>query len=76
MKKGKKDINKVMYFQNLLYIFEIIHIKLINRHQDFLLASYFGIKKTEKLVTQNYYWLMFHQNVKAYVRGFDFDLVL
>lgn len=47
MKESWKDINKVLHFQVLPYIHEIIRIKLISWHRNNLLASHFKIEKTE-----------------------------
>lgn len=38
-------------------------IKLINKHHNSFLAKDFAIKKTEKVITQNYYWIFFCNNV-------------
>ena len=45
-----EDINKVLHH---LFLFKIIRIELISRHHDNLLAGYFGIKKTKKLIVEN-----------------------
>lgn len=55
MKKGQKDVDKVLHFQGVLYIPKTIYTKVINRHYDNLLADYFRIEKTSELVTQKYY---------------------
>ena len=41
-----KNIEKVFYYQSLLYVPKIICSKLINKYYDNLLASHFGIEKT------------------------------
>lgn len=46
LSKDWKNIKKVFYYQNLLYILKIIHTELINWYYDNQLTRYFGIKKT------------------------------
>lgn len=53
IKKSCNNINKMLYFQDLLYILEIIYIKLINQYYNNLLASYFKIKKLKNQLLQN-----------------------
>lgn len=42
---------------------------IINCHYDNLLANHFRIKKMKELVMRKYLWLIFHQDVEAYVKG-------
>ena len=53
-----------------------IRIELINCHHNDPLASYFGIKKTHKLLAWKYHWPTLWHNVKAYVKGCDMCLAL
>lgn len=46
LKNGWEDIERLLYYQNFLYILEIICINLINRYNNDSLAGYFDIKKT------------------------------
>ncbi len=55
---------------------EIVITKLISRHHDDSLASYFGINKTRELIAQKYYWLTFYHDVEAYLTGCDVCLAL
>lgn len=41
-----KNIDGVLYYQELLFIPKVIQTKLINCHYDKLLAGHFGINKT------------------------------
>ncbi len=41
-----KDIEQVLYYQNLLYIPKVICSELINRYHDNPLIGYFSIEKT------------------------------
>lgn len=52
---GWEDIERILHYQNLLYILTIILTELINYHYNNLLARYFEIKKTYKLIAQKYY---------------------
>ena len=77
MKDGwKKNEDGVLCHQSLLYMPEIVRTKLISRYHDYLLTSYFGINKTQKLITQKYYWPIFCRDVEAYLIGCDICLTL
>ncbi len=69
--KSWENIKQVLHYQGLPYIPKVIHLKLISRHYNDLLAGHFGIEKTRKLIAKKYYWPMLQQNVKAYVMGCD-----
>ena len=43
--KGWKDIEEVLYYQDLPYVLKVIHLELISRHHNNLLANHFGIEK-------------------------------
>ncbi len=46
LSEGWDNIEEVFHYQSLLYIPKIIYSKLISKHHDNPLASYFGIKET------------------------------
>ncbi len=71
LKKSWKEIEEVLHYQSLPHMPEIVRIKLINRHQNDLLAGHFGIDKTRELIAQKYYWPTFCCNIKAYVIGYN-----
>ena len=64
-----KDVDRVLDYQGLPFIPEVIQTKPISQHHDNLLASHFGIKKTRELVSKKYYWPSLRKNVEAYVKG-------
>ena len=49
------NINKVLHYQGLSYIPEIIRTEIISRYHNDPLAGHFSIKKTRELVSQKYY---------------------
>lgn len=55
---------------------KIIWSKVINCHHNDPLASHFGIHKTRKLIARKYFWLIFCQDVEAYVKGCNVCLAL
>lgn len=61
-------MKNIFYYQNLLYIFEIICYKIINSYYNNPLADHFGIKKTKKFIASKYFWLIIHQDIKAYIK--------
>ena len=66
-----KDSNKILHYQGLSYIFEIIRTKLISKHNNNALAGHFSIKKTQELVAKKYYWEIIRHDVEVYVRESD-----
>ncbi len=66
--EGWEDIEQVLYYQSLLYIPKVIYSELISRYHNDLLAGYFGIEKTCKLIARKYYWPTLRQVVETYVR--------
>lgn len=48
---------------------EMIRTEMISQQHDDLLAGYFGINKTRKLVARKYYWKTLFQDVKSYIQG-------
>ena len=58
LKKGLNeyvDVDGVLHHQELPFVPKIFLIKLISRHQNNLLAGYFGINKTRKLIGRKYF---------------------
>lgn len=54
LKDGWEEINWILYYQNLLYILEIICIELISCYYKNLLPNHFEIEKTRKLIARKY----------------------
>lgn len=69
-----KNIKDIFYYQNLLYISNIIYFEIINHNYNNPLANYFRIKKTKKLVAKNYFWPTFCQNIETYIKDYDICL--
>ena len=69
-----KDVERVLQYQELSYVPEIICSKVISRYHDDLLAEHFGIDKTRELVSRKYYWPSLKRDVKTYVRECDIFL--
>ncbi len=71
LKKGWEEIEEVLYHHGLPYVLEIVKTELISKHHDDLLASHFGIDKTQELIAQKYCWLTLYRDVEAYITGCD-----
>ena len=69
--EGWEDVERVLQYQGLPYVPEIIRSKVISRHHDDPLAGHFGIDKTRELVNRKYYWPSLRRDVESYVRGCD-----
>ena len=71
MTNSYKEIVEIFYHQKLFFIPKAIQTELISHYYNNLLAGYFGIKKTYKLLAQKYYLPTFCHNVKAHVKSYD-----
>ena len=74
MKNSYKEADKVLHYQELLFVLEVIQTKLISRHHNKPLASHFGINKTKKLIGRKYYWPDLRKDIEAYVKDCDICL--
>ncbi len=74
--EGWEDIEEVFYYQGLPYVSKVICSELISSHHDNPLAGYFGIKKTQELITRKYYRLILQRDVEAYIKGCNICLTL
>ena len=70
-RKDYKEVNGVLYHQDLPFVPKAIQIELISRHDDNLLAGHFGIKKICKLLARKYFWPFLRHNVETYVKDCD-----
>ena len=71
LKKGWAEVDRVLHFQGLLYLPEIIRIEKISKYYDNPLARYFGTKKTRKLLARKYDSPTLQADINAYVKGYD-----
>lgn len=55
LSEGWKDVEEVLYPQNLSYISKIIYSKLIYYYYNNPLAGHFEIDKKQELITRKYY---------------------
>lgn len=74
--KSQEDVKSILYHQILLYILEIICFEITSHYHNNLLAGYFQIKKKRKLVARKYFWAIFYQDIKTFVRDYNFFLTL
>ena len=74
--KGWEDIKKMLQYQELPYVPEIIRSEVISHHHVDFLAGYFSINKTRELVGRKYYELSLRRDVESYIRGCDVFLTL
>ena len=71
---GYKKVNRVLHHQRLLFLLEVVQIKLISQYYDDSSAGYFCINKTRELIGQKYYWLSLRKDVVDYVKGCNVGL--
>ena len=72
--RGYKKVDRMLHYWDLSFVPKAIRIELISRHHDNLLAGYFSLKKTRKLLAWKYFWSFLQHNVKAYVKGCNASL--
>lgn len=51
LKEGWKDIDRILYYQGLPFVPNVIKIELINQYYNNLLAMHFDIDKTKELIS-------------------------
>ena len=71
-----EDLKRVFQYDSLPFVPDIIRSKVISRHHNNLLVIYFGINKTQELISWKYYWLGIKKDVKFYIKGCDVCLAL
>ena len=71
-----KEIDRVLHYQGLPFVSEVIRTELISRHHDDPLAGHFGIDKTRELIGRKYYRPSLRKDVEAYVKGCNVCLAL
>lgn len=74
--EGQKDIEEVFYYQNILYVSNVICSKLISRHYNNPLVDNFDIEKSWELIARKYYQLVLRQDVEVYIKGCNVCLAL
>ena len=55
LKDDYKKVDRVLHYQELPFVPEIIQTELISQHHNDFLARHFNINKTKDLVSQKYY---------------------
>ena len=65
--KGWEDVKRVLQYQGLLYVPEIIWSEVINCHHNDPLVDHFGIEKTRELVSRKYYWPSLQRVIESYI---------
>ena len=70
-----QDSNRILHYQGMPYIFEIIKIELISKYYHIQQADYFGIKKIPEFVARKYYCKTLRHNIEVYVKGCDICLM-
>ena len=74
MIKVSENFNRLLYYQNLLYIIKTIKIKLVNQYYSNLLIDYLEFKKTYKFIARDYYLSNFCYNIKKYFFTYNINL--
>ncbi len=68
MNKFKIENNLILY-NNLIYIPENLRLEILERYHENPAAGHLGIRKTEELITRNYWWPKLHEDVVSYIKS-------
>ena len=68
MNKFKINNNMILY-NNLIYIPYNLRTDILKKYHDSPSSGHLGIKRTEELITRNYWWPELHKDVKDYVKS-------
>ena len=60
-----KIAEKLLLFQELIYVSSATRKKMIEQHHDDVLTEHFEINKIMKLIFRNYYFSQMRQKMKA-----------
>lgn len=68
MEKFKINNNMILY-NNLIYVPEKLRLDILTRYHDKPTAGHLGIRRTEELITRNFWWPKIHQDVVSFVNS-------
>ena len=63
-----KITEKLLLFQELIYMLSATRKKMIEQHHNDVLTKHFEIDKIMKLIFRNYYFLQMRQKVKKHIQ--------
>ena len=69
LKNNYKEVDKVLHYQELLFVPKAIWTEIISWYHNNPLARHFDIDKIKDLVGRKYYWPSFQKDIEAYVKG-------
>ena len=64
---------QVLWYEDKIYIPETLRPRILKERHDAPLAGHHGQKKTEELVSRDYFWPNMRKTVRDYVRGCQTD---
>lgn len=71
LKNYEQILNKIIEFQNWIYISRKIWNKVLKLKHDFKNVKYFKITKIINQVTKTYYWSNMWENIHKYIRKYN-----
>ncbi len=60
--------NNLIFYNNLIYIPESMRLEILQMYHNKPTAGHLGIKRTEEIITRNYWWPRLHFDVVDYVK--------
>jgi len=68
MNKFKIENNLILY-NNLIYIPEALRLEILIQYHENPSAGHLGIKRTEELISRNFWWPKLHEDVTGFVNS-------
>ena len=61
--------NNMILYNNLIYVPEKMRLEILTRYHDKPTAGHLGIRRTEELISRNFWWPKMHQDIVNYVNS-------
>ena len=65
------DNEGFLLHNNLIYVPKTLRTRVLELHHDSVSAGHFGVTKTIELISRNFWWPKFHNDVKKFIRSCD-----
>ena len=70
MERFKLKDNIILY-KNLIYVPEKLRQKIITKYHEKPTAGHLGIRRTEEIITRNFWWPKMHQDIVSFINSCD-----
>ena len=63
--------NNMILYNNLIYVPASLRLEILNRYHDKPTAGHLGIRRTEELISRNFWWPKMHEDITKFVNSCD-----